>query len=77
MIAVRVFDHFGSGGFPGAAAQMTVGRDKGEGPTLPLAGPWAYKIERRLKPIVADWSERPKMPGARRSQQPVGASGTP
>src|SRR5262249_29709808 len=30
---------------------------------LALAGSWTYKIERKLKPIVADWNSRPKMLG--------------
>jgi sialate O-acetylesterase len=73
VIAVRVFDHFGNGGFPGAAAQMTVAPAKVQGTPapvpaplpapLPLAGPWLYKIEKSLKPIFADFSKRPKIPG--------------
>ena len=30
---------------------------------LPLAGTWSYKIERKLKPAVADWNTRPKLLG--------------
>ena len=36
--------------------------DGGEAP-LPLAGTWSYKIERKLKPAVADWNTRPKLLG--------------
>jgi sialate O-acetylesterase len=65
VIAVRVFDHFGGGGFAGSPAQMNVkpaaaGADDAP---LALAGTWTYKIERKLKPIVADWSSRPKLLG--------------
>jgi sialate O-acetylesterase len=64
VLAVRVFDHFGGGGFAGTPAQMNV-RLAGPagGDALPLAGDWSYKIERKLKPIVADWNTRPKMLG--------------
>ena len=74
VLAVRVFDHFGGGGFAGTPAQLNVRRstapaasapaDAGDEAPLPLAGPWAYKIERKLKPAVADWSTRPKLLGA-------------
>ena len=68
MIAVRVFDHFGGGGFAGSPAQMSVrpaadGGGQGEDAPVSLAGTWTYKIERKLKPIVADWGSRPKLLG--------------
>jgi sialate O-acetylesterase len=66
VLAVRVFDHFGGGGFAGTPAQMNLRRvaaaDASE-PPLPLAGTWSYKIERKLKPAVADWNTRPKLLG--------------
>ncbi|HLK93355.1 MAG TPA: sialate O-acetylesterase [Polyangia bacterium] len=72
IVAVRVFDHYGSGGFAGSAAQLSVGPvdppaalapAPGAAP-LPLAGTWQYKIERRLPPAVVDWSTRPAVLGA-------------
>jgi sialate O-acetylesterase len=64
VLAVRVFDHYGSGGFAGTSAQLSVGpTEPGETP-LPLAGSWQYKIERRLPPAKADWSTRPTALGA-------------
>src|SRR5262245_55693664 len=52
VLAVRVFDHFGGGGFAGTPAQMSLRRAaadaEGEAP-LPLAGTWSYKVERKLK----------------------------
>jgi sialate O-acetylesterase len=75
VLAVRVFDHFGGGGFAGTPAQMNLRRsatasataaapgETAEAP-LPLAGTWSYKIERKLKPAVADWNTRPKLLGA-------------
>jgi sialate O-acetylesterase len=63
VIAVRVFDHFGSGGFAGPTSQMTVRPTAVEGTTLSLAGSWSYKIERRLKPANVDFGTRPELLG--------------
>jgi len=67
VLAVRVFDHYGNGGFAGAPAQMNVRRASssadGDEAAVPLAGTWSYKIERKLKPAVADWNTRPKLLG--------------
>jgi sialate O-acetylesterase len=74
LVAVRVFDHYGSGGFAGTAAPLSVkpiapgaesvGAKAGADAPLPLAGTWQYKIERRLPPIKADWASRPVVLGA-------------
>jgi sialate O-acetylesterase len=71
LIAVRVFDHYGSGGFAGPASQMTVRRAAVEGTALPLAGTWTYKIERSLKPINVDFSTRPELMGTDNSHSPT------
>ena len=65
VLAVRVFDHYGNGGFAGAPAQMNLRRVAGDGDEtpVPLAGKWSYKVERKLKPAVADWNTRPKLLG--------------
>jgi sialate O-acetylesterase len=65
VLAVRVFDHVGNGGFAGAPAQMNLRRvaDDGDEAAVPLAGKWSYKVERKLKPAVADWNTRPKLLG--------------
>ena len=67
VLAVRVFDHYGGGGFAGSPAQMNVRpvatNVAGHDTPLPLAGAWSYKIERKLKPAVADWNTRPKLLG--------------
>ena len=67
VLAVRVFDHFGDGGFAGAPAQMNLRRvapsNDGDEAPVPLAGKWSYKVERKLKPAVADWNTRPKLLG--------------
>ena len=67
VLAVRVFDHYGNGGFAAAAAQMNLRRvapsNDGDEAPVPLAGTWSYKVERKLKPAVADWNTRPKLLG--------------
>ena len=65
VLAVRVFDHYGNGGFAGVPAQMNLRRVAGDGDEapVPLAGAWSYKVERKLKPAVADWNTRPKLLG--------------
>lgn len=63
VLAVRVFDHFGNGGFAGAAPQMAL-RSAGHDDRLSLSGTWQYRIERRLDPAVADFSTQPRLPGA-------------
>jgi sialate O-acetylesterase len=71
VIAVRVFDRYGSGGFAGPASQMTVRRVAVEATTLPLAGSWSYKIERSLQPIDVDFSARPELMGIDNSHSPT------
>jgi sialate O-acetylesterase len=61
IVAVRVFDHYGSGGFAGSPAQLSVGPADASAAPLPLGGTWLYKIERRLPPAKADWASRPAM----------------
>ncbi len=48
VVAVRVFDHFGRGGFSGSPQdmQLTPGGEE----SLSLAGMWTYKIEKALDP---------------------------
>jgi sialate O-acetylesterase len=50
-IAVRVFDHFGNGGFAGPATELFVARADGEGERIPLTGSWRYQVEREI-PLV-------------------------
>ena len=67
---MRVFDHYGSGGFAGSPGQMTLGRKDGAA-RCRSAGTWLYKIERRLPPIVADFNSRPVVPGVDDSNSPT------
>jgi sialate O-acetylesterase len=50
VVAVRVFDHFGGGGFAGPASQMFL-ECPARGERLPLAGPWRVQVEREI-PLV-------------------------
>ncbi|HEX2948831.1 MAG TPA: sialate O-acetylesterase, partial [Armatimonadota bacterium] len=54
VIAVRVFDHFGSGGFNGTVDQMTLAL-AGAATTKPLtlAGMWKMNVELAMKPVPA------------------------
>ena len=46
VISVRVFDVWGNGGMMGPVERMVLTSARGE--TLPLSGPWAYKVELAL-----------------------------
>ena len=51
VIAVRVFDHYGQGGFggPGTAMMLSLNAEPDSNP-IPLAGTWKSKIEKALDP---------------------------
>ena len=67
VIAVRVFDHYLDGGFAGGAPQQlklfVKGNAKAE--SVPLAGTWRYKIERKIIPKASDFPKpsNPKIGG--------------
>ena len=63
VIAVRVFDRAGEGGFGRSdpMSLMPVGAKEGE--AIPLAGPWGYKVELALEPKRPDYGSRPELPG--------------
>ncbi len=50
-LAVRVFDHFGNGGFAGPTAELYLARADGAGERIALAGSWRYQVEREI-PLV-------------------------
>jgi sialate O-acetylesterase len=60
VIAVRVFDHYGSGGFTGFPADMALSLP-GSDP-IPLAGKWLYKVELGVEPVKVDYSTAPSAP---------------
>jgi sialate O-acetylesterase len=51
VLAVRVFDHFGGGGFAGPAGEMYLESSAHPGQRIPLSGPWHYAVEREI-PLV-------------------------
>lgn len=54
VIAVRVFDSGGQGGFMGTPLQMTLGLADGTGTPMSLAGDWVSKTEVRFDPPSQD-----------------------
>jgi sialate O-acetylesterase len=52
VIAVRVFDHFGQGGFVGPKRAMQARLEAGE--SIPLAGPWRIAVEHEIPLISGD-----------------------
>jgi sialate O-acetylesterase len=51
VVAVRVFDHFGQGGFVGPRSEMFVEPAAGKGERLPLSGSWRFHVEHEI-PLV-------------------------
>lgn len=56
-IAIRVYDHYGMGGFTGISADMMLEDSKGN--RIPLAGEWRYHVSIKLPDIMNDPSARP------------------
>jgi sialate O-acetylesterase len=52
VIAVRVFDHCGQGGFAGPSAEMSLCKAEGPSKVLPAAGTWKYAVELEI-PLVS------------------------
>jgi sialate O-acetylesterase len=71
VIAVRVFDSAGGGGFSGDG-KMTLGPPGSkEADLVPLTGPWDYKIELELAPKQPDWGSRPEPSGPNSQNSPA------
>lgn len=69
VIAVRVFDAAGNGGFAGAG-QMSVGPAGNKGDSISLEGAWDYKVEVTFEPKHPDWGSRPQPPGPANQNSP-------
>ncbi len=67
VVAVRVFDQFGRGGFTGGAPVMKLSLVDGSEPPISLAGDWVSRIERYIEPasdaVVASQPAAPFGPG--------------
>ena len=71
VIAVRVFDHAGEGGF--GRGEMSLGpngNDDGAQP-ISLRGAWDYKVELTLEPKRPNWDSRPQAVGAGNQNSPT------
>ena len=70
VIAVRVFDSAGEGGFSRGGA-MSIGPAGGaESETISLRGVWDYKVELALEPKHPDWGTRPEAVGVGNQNNP-------
>jgi sialate O-acetylesterase len=69
VVAVRVFDHFGNGGFSGSAPEMTLG--PAAGAPMSLAGSWEYRVERELAPSAPDFATQPRYPSPDNPNSPT------
>ena len=67
VIAVRVFDNAGEGGFSrgGAMSLGPTGKD-----VISLRGAWDYKVELALEPKHPDWGSRPEAVGVSNQNNP-------
>jgi sialate O-acetylesterase len=63
LIAVRVFDRSGGGGFAAVPGQMALAPPGAQSKdAVSLEGAWAYKVEVEFKPIQPDYSRMPAQP---------------
>jgi sialate O-acetylesterase len=61
VVAVRVFDERGRGGFSSPAATLTIEPSEG-GTAISLAGPWSYRVEKLFPTLNVRWDQEPKAP---------------
>jgi sialate O-acetylesterase len=75
-VAVRIFDHYGNGGFAGFSGQMKLVPTEGDFPEISLSGDWRYRVELELSPTAvtgpggANLPPQPMGPG--HSHSPAG-----
>jgi sialate O-acetylesterase len=70
VIAVRVFDRAGEGGFGRTELMSVVSVGAKEADAISLAGPWSYKVELALEPKRPDYGSRPELPGPTNQNSP-------
>lgn len=67
VIAVRVFNRGGNGGFTGATDTLRLFPADGSAPAITLAGDWLCKVERKIQPpdasLIGQEPDRPYGPG--------------
>jgi sialate O-acetylesterase len=69
LIAVRVFDSAGNGGF-GGGGEMSLTPAAGKHDAIRLDGAWDYKVEAAFEPKHPDWGSRPQSPGPNNQNSP-------
>jgi sialate O-acetylesterase len=70
LIAVRVFDSAGEGGFSRGGAMSIGPAGASETEVVSLRGPWDYKVELALEPKHPDWGSRPEAVGVSNQNNP-------
>jgi len=70
VIAVRVFDSAGEGGFSRGGAMSLGPNGDGDSQAISLRGEWVYKVERALEPKHPDWGTRPEAVGVSNQNNP-------
>ena len=70
LIAVRVFDSAGNGGFAGADRMFLAPVGAKESDGINLEGAWDYKVEVAFAPKHPDWGSRPQAPGPNNQNSP-------
>lgn len=69
VVAVRVFDHAGEGGF--GRGEMSIGPNgAGDAQPISLRGAWDYKVELALEPKRPNWDSRPQAVGVGNQNSP-------
>lgn len=70
VIAVRVFDSAGEGGFNSGGAMSIGPSGAAESESISLKGVWDYKVELALEPKHPDWGSRPEAVGVSNQNNP-------
>jgi sialate O-acetylesterase len=70
VIAVRVFDSAGEGGFSRGGAMSIAPKGAAESDVISLRGAWDYKVELALEPKHPDWGSRPEAVGVSNQNNP-------
>lgn len=70
LVAVRVFDRAGEGGFGRTDLMSLAPVEAKETESISLAGPWSYKVELELEPKNPDYGSRPELSGPTNQNSP-------
>lgn len=70
VIAIRIFDHAGDGGFSRTGAMSIGPPNAAESEAMSLRGLWDYKVELALDPKQPDWGSRPEAVGPSNQNSP-------